>query len=431
MEVLLKFKATRIPSLLRGLVLLAALVSVGLAQEPVPQETAPQAAQPEQTPVSVIKEISLERLDIADQVIVMVKVEGPFLIETFSLLGPKRLVIDFHSVSRIEAQPILEVNAMGLLSVRTGQFQPTVGRVVFDLDARVPSHSIATLPDGVKVVFWQEVAPEPEPKPEPEPPQAQPALKPAAKAVVPAMNRPDMFVRLGPGGSLFLKPGFTVISDFDLYGETATLTETLSQQPNLMLDLSLGKQINPKFSAGLGVSLQMLYAKPSLEGSLPHPFLFDSYREVAFEAEDLTSNMFTVSSEEGAVPEAAEKLTSNMFTVYAWGLYSLFQTEKIDISAGPVLGFSFGKLYSLDDFEITEEAPYESENVTVTSTTFLENKFFKIDPGFLLSGVYTISDKLSAFATLRVQYVDVMVEALERRASLFRLSLVLGLEYGF
>jgi hypothetical protein len=411
---------------------LAALVSVGLAQEPVPQETAPQAAQPEQAPVSVIREIILEKVEIADQVIVKVRVEGPFLIETFSLLGPKRLVIDFHSVSKIEAQPILEVNAMGLLSIRTGQFQPTVARVVFDLDARVPSHSIATQPDGVKVVFWQETAPEPEPEPEkPEPTPQQPALKPAAKAVVPILNRPNMFVRLGPGGSLFLKPGFTVTSDFDLYGETATLTEILSQQPNLLLDLSLGKQINPKFSAGLGVSLQMLYAKPSLEASLPHPFLFDTYREVAFEAEDLMSNMFTVSSEEGAVPVAAEKLTSNMFTVYAWGLYSLFQTEKIDISAGPVLGLSFGMLYSLDDFEITEEAPYESENVTVSSTTFLENKFFKIDPGFLLSGVYALNDKLSAFATLRVHYVDVMVEALERRASLFRLSLVLGLEYGF
>ncbi len=414
-----------IASLFLTAMLLAALWSGAIAQEPESQ----QEAVPQTATASVLKQVTHEKIAIADQIVVMIKIEGPFLIETFELIGPRRLVIDFKQVSLIEAPPIIEINDLGVLNIRTGQFQPTVARVVFDLDSRLPSHSIATLPDGVKVVFWQEVLPEPQP--ETVPPEA-PVLKPAAPraAAVPEITRPPFFIRFGPAMTLFLKPAFAVTTDFDLYGETATMTETLTQQIQPGLEISFGKMINPKFRAGLSASYQFLNAKPTLEASLPHPFLYDTYREVSFDADTLTSNMWIVSESE-TEPRQATRLTSSMITISAWGLYSLYQTDKLDISAGPILGFSFGTLYSLDDFELSEESPYEAQNVSVTSTTFLENKFFKIDPGFLLSGAYFLNDKLSAFASLKVQYVDVMVEALERRASLFRLSLQLGLEYGF
>ncbi|OGD10335.1 MAG: hypothetical protein A2Y86_04150 [Candidatus Aminicenantes bacterium RBG_13_62_12] len=420
----MKFSLTRIQGIFLSLVLLAGLATVGIAQE-----QAPQTSEPAPGTVSVIKEIRYEKIDIAGQLVVMIKIEGPFLIETFTLIGPKRLVIDFSPVSVIEAPPITEVNATGLLNIRTGQFQSTVARVVFDLDSRVPSHSVATLPEGVKVTFWQD----PEPQPVEQPAAAtveRPALKPAVKSAAPSLARPGMFLRGSPGGTLFLKPSFSVTTDFDLYGETATITETLSQQVNPVFDLGVGKLINPKFSAGLGASLQLLYAKPALEASLPHPFLYDTYREVAFDADALASKIWVV-SEDGGEPQQVNRLTSNMWTVYAWALYSLFQTDTMDISAGPILGFSFGKLYSLDDFELAEEAPYESQDVSISSVTFIENKFFKVDPGLMVSGTFVIGGNLSAFATLKVHYVDVMVETLERRASLFRLNLLLGLEYGF
>jgi hypothetical protein len=134
-----------------GLALGLALVGVVQAQEP-PQTTAPQ-----QQAVSVLKEISFQKIDIAEQLVVAIKVEGPFLIETTELIVSKRLIIDFNSVSMIEAQPITQVNDLGLLTIRTGQYQPTVARVVFDLADNVPSHRISSDKDGVRVVFGKDI----------------------------------------------------------------------------------------------------------------------------------------------------------------------------------------------------------------------------------------------------------------------------------
>jgi hypothetical protein len=136
-----------------GLALGLALLGVVQAQEP-PQ---PQTTAPQQAIVSVIKEISFQKIEIAEQLQVMIKVEGPFLIETTELIVSKRLIIDFNSVSMIEAQPITQVNDLGLLTIRTGQYQPTVARVVFDLADDFPSHRISSDKDGVKVVFGKDI----------------------------------------------------------------------------------------------------------------------------------------------------------------------------------------------------------------------------------------------------------------------------------
>ena len=399
MEVIVKFARRHLRGLYFCLALSVVLVG-GLQAQESPQETIPQPA-----PVSVLKEVSFQKIEIAEQLQVIIKIDGPFLIETFELIAPKRLVIDFSPVTSIEAQPIIQVNDMGVLNIRAGQFQSTVARVVFDMDVRVPSHSITTLPDGVKVTFWQEPLPQPEVA---EKPEVKPGEKPGP--IVPGIKRPSYIVRGGPGLTFFLKPSFAAQTEYELYGETATITETFDQQLRLVFDLSLGKTLGSKWTVGLGASLQLLGILPTLDASLPHPFEYDHFREVTYEA---------------------ELLSSNMWNIYAFGLYSLVQTEKFEFSVGPVLGFSFGTLFSLDDLQISETAPYGSQNVIIDSVTFLENKFFKIDPGLLISGTYTLNPNLSVVLTLRLHYADVMLEELARRSSLFRLNFLVGLQYGF
>jgi hypothetical protein len=396
----------------------AVLVSAVQAQQP------PQPAAPAQAPVSVLKDITYQKVEIAGQLQFIIKVEGPFLIETFELMAPRRLVIDFSPVSKIEAQPLYQVNDMGVLNVRTGQFQSSVARVVFDMDFPVPSHSITTLPDGVKVTFWQEAIPQPEVTPE-----VTPTLKPE-QPQIPTVKRPSFFLRAGPGLTFFLRPTFTASTEYQLYGETATITETFDQNIRPVFDLWMGKTFEPRWSVGLGASFQLLGFTPTLDASLPHPFLFNQYREVTFDALTLSSNMKVV-SETGLEPRDVTSLSSSMWTIYAFGLYSLILTEKIEFSAGLALGFSFGTLFSLEDMQITETAPYDSQSVKVDSVTFLENKFFKIDPGLLISGSYALNPNLSVYLGLRLHYVDVMVQELARLSSLFRLNFLVGLQYGF
>lgn len=405
-----------IRGILCGLVLVAALSVPAAAQEPPPEP-----AVSAQETVSVLKEISYKKTPVAGQLVVTVRLEGSFAFETFALTGPMRLVIDFSPVSGIDAPPVTTVNDAGLRNIRAGQFLPSVARVVFDLDDRAPSYSITSLPDGVKVAFWREASAGVE---------ASPAPVPAEKPVGPVPAPSGLVLRGGPGMTLFFKPEFAVKRDFGLYGETASVTERLNQKIAPVFDVGLGKRINPQFSAGLGVAYQTLRPDPSLEASLPHPFQANTFRQVTFETEDLTENMWVI-SETVTKPRQVRRLDTGLWTVTAWGLYSVYQTETIDVSAGPVLGLSFGSLYSLEDFEVTEKSPYQSKDVTLTSVTYTENKFIKLDPGMLLSGAYTLGDNLNVFATLRLHYVDVMVESLQRRASLFRLNLLLGLEYGF
>jgi len=409
--------------ILFSLACLAAPAFPGTAQEPPPEP-----ATDVQETVSILKEISYQQIGIAARLVVTIKVEGPFQIETFVLSAPKRLVIDFSSVSRIEAQPISQVNDTGLLSIRSGQFMPTVARVAFDLEDPAPSYSITSLPDGVRVTFWREAETRPEERPT-VPPQETPPAGTAARTIASGGGLEDIVLRVGPGMTLYLRPEFSVMTERAFYGGVASLTETYRQGISPVFELGAGTIINPKFKAGLGVGYQMLWIEPALEGSLPHPSLPGTFREVAFEAEDLTTNMWILSPE-GAAPRAAQHLRSGVWTVYAWALYSFLQSDKFDLSAGPVVGYSFGKLYSLEDFEVEEKAPYEARDVTIASITFLENSFAKIDPGFLVSGTLSLGENLSAFAALRFHYVDVMVETLERRASLFRASVSLGLELG-
>jgi hypothetical protein len=87
--------------------------------------------------------------------------------------------------------------------------------------------------------------------------------------------------------------------------------------------------------------------------------------------------------------------------------------------------------------EITETAPYESQNIGLSSVTFLENSFFKIDPGVMVSGAYSLNEKLSLFLSVRLHYADIPVGEVEEVAgtrqyvSLFRLNALIGLQYGF
>jgi hypothetical protein len=152
MEVILKLTSRHVQGfclLLAAAVILAGAVK---AQEP------PQAAAPAQEPGSVLKDITYQKVEIAEQLQVLIKIDGPFSVDITELLGTKRLIIDFSSVSAIEAQPIYQVNDMGVLNIRSGQYRPNVARVVFDLADNIPAHSISPGKDGVSVVFGKDLS---------------------------------------------------------------------------------------------------------------------------------------------------------------------------------------------------------------------------------------------------------------------------------
>ncbi|MFC2170185.1 AMIN domain-containing protein [Acidobacteriota bacterium] len=74
----------------------------------------------------------------------------------FVLSNPNRIIIDVHNISKIESDRYIDVNNLGIKAIRVGLFQPTVARIVFDLDNEKPVYTIEKIQDGIKVTFFAE-----------------------------------------------------------------------------------------------------------------------------------------------------------------------------------------------------------------------------------------------------------------------------------
>ena len=98
---------------------------------------------------AVLKSISYQKLDKGLEATILL--EGPFIYQAFTLTNPNRLAIDISPVEKIEAELYYEVNAMGLTSLRTGEFAPQIVRVVFDFTDQMLAYEIKKFEGGIVV----------------------------------------------------------------------------------------------------------------------------------------------------------------------------------------------------------------------------------------------------------------------------------------
>jgi len=98
---------------------------------------------------AVLKSIGYVKTDSGLEI--SVRVEGEFVHQVSVLSSPNRLVIDFAPSQKIEARPVYDVNAFGVTTVRTGQFQPQISRVIFDFSGPVPAYDIRKSESGLTV----------------------------------------------------------------------------------------------------------------------------------------------------------------------------------------------------------------------------------------------------------------------------------------
>jgi len=110
--------------------------------------------EPKKEELAELKNISFQKIN--NQLEVKIDLEGKFYYQILGLTSPFRLIIDFWPVGNISTDPYLDIHNFGVDAIRTGEFQPQVGRVVFDLSEKVPSYKIKQVNGGVDVVFWHE-----------------------------------------------------------------------------------------------------------------------------------------------------------------------------------------------------------------------------------------------------------------------------------
>ncbi len=354
---------------------------------------------------------------------VLIRVQGPYTFETFDLSAPKRLVVDVKPSERNLCEPVISVNTHGVLRIRTGQFQPQVSRVVFDLMDEKPSSRISSDAEGVKVSFWvempgaepvfkeveQESRAERRPVAAPKPQAAPPASvrAPAAREMV--VGERGTYAQIRGGGSLFLKADSLVERTFDVYGETGTFTETYSSKFSLLFDATISRDI--PFGAnmmrgGLGANLLLHKETMVLDLSVPSPVAENSPRTVTYE----------------------EPVSNTLLNFYAFAQFPVLRKQKINLWAGPIVGFATGKFTLVEDFEIEDKAPFSNADISVGSTTPLQESISGPTFGARLSFEYILSPKLSLILDGNFIYFNPSSETLEIRLNYIQAQLLLGLQ---
>ena len=76
--------------------------------------------------------------------------------DSFSLMNPNRLVLDFMGIRTISSLPMIAIDQMGIVSIRSALNRPGVARVVFNFAEQTPQYRIEETDSGLIITFWEE-----------------------------------------------------------------------------------------------------------------------------------------------------------------------------------------------------------------------------------------------------------------------------------
>jgi len=99
-----------------------------------------------------LKSIGFQKLEKEFEVII--ELEGEFGYQTLEMSNPPRLVIEFLKVKKVLTRPSYDIHEFAIERIRTGQFLPLIGRVVFDFSEKIPFYKINQIEKGIKVTCW-------------------------------------------------------------------------------------------------------------------------------------------------------------------------------------------------------------------------------------------------------------------------------------
>ena len=117
------------------------------------------------TQVAELKNIHFEKKD--NQIEVKIEYPPDIPYDSFSLMNPNRLVLDFMGIRTISSEPMIDINEMGIMSIRSALNRPGVARIVFNFTDETPQYRIEDTESGLSVTFWKEADVMEQKEPEP------------------------------------------------------------------------------------------------------------------------------------------------------------------------------------------------------------------------------------------------------------------------
>jgi len=106
------------------------------------------------TQVAELKNIDFTKK--GDQIEVRIEYPSNIPYDSFSLMNPNRLVLDFMGIRTVSSLPSIGINEMGIASIRSALNRPGVARVVFNFTDDTPQYRIEETGSGLIITFWQE-----------------------------------------------------------------------------------------------------------------------------------------------------------------------------------------------------------------------------------------------------------------------------------
>ncbi|UCC38936.1 MAG: AMIN domain-containing protein [Candidatus Aminicenantes bacterium] len=128
----------------------------------------------------IIKKISIQKLE--SRLSVLIEFDRGISYESFTLIGPNRLVIDFMNVDEFLPRRSMDINSFQVKRIRIGRPEPDIHRLVFDLEEELPQYEIKEVDAGLEISFRvikteelkKEIKPPVEIKKEAKPPEKTP-----------------------------------------------------------------------------------------------------------------------------------------------------------------------------------------------------------------------------------------------------------------
>jgi len=106
------------------------------------------------TQVADLKSIHFEKKE--NQIEVNIEYPSNIPYDSFSLMNPNRLVLDFMGIRTVSSMPMIEINEMGIVSIRSALNRPGVARIVFNFTSEIPQYKIEETESGLTITFWKE-----------------------------------------------------------------------------------------------------------------------------------------------------------------------------------------------------------------------------------------------------------------------------------
>ena len=196
------------------------------------------------------------------------------------------------------------------------------------------------------------------------------------------------------GGAQLAAPGYTSAVTFKLHAEDATLDASSKVQIGPVFGVRGGMRVWKNLAIGAGFGVSSTSQRVDVTGRLPHPFMFNQFREVKGTAEALSR-------------------VESMVAVEASWLFALKRRVDMFVFAGPA--YLNVRQDMATRIQFTEIYPYDTASFTGVESTRVSGGAIGITAGADVA--YLVSKALGVGGQLRYSYASATLRPADQPAT--------------